>query len=157
QLVQVRWLRPSLSEDFGYRLFRRVAGEADFSPIADLSGRDTRYLDVGLQNGTRCDYRLYYVFSGTMGGLPAEDYATPGPLRPWCTDLASRTLVAVTPDDHHIVSQTGGFFGPTGLAVDPTRGTVWIADTYDGSVEIFNPGYQSGNSLHGFAEPVAIA
>lgn len=157
QFVELRWIRPSLSEDFGYRLFRRTAGQGDFFPIADLGGSDTRYPDVGLENGTLYEYRLYYVFSGAMGGLPAEDHATPGALRPWCADLSLRTLIAVTPDGHHILSQTGGFFGPTHVAVDPTRGTVWISDTYDGRVEIFNPASQSGPDLRAFTEPVAIA
>ena len=158
QFVQLFWTRPSLSEDFGYRLFRRLAGESEFRQIgSDLSGTAASYPDFNLENGKRSEYRLYYLFSGVMGGLPAEDYATPGPLRPWCADLSRRTLTAVTPDGHHVLSESGGFFGPTHVAVDATRGRVWISDTYDGRVEIFNPDNQLGTSIPGFAEPVAIA
>ena len=158
RLVQLRWTRPSLGGDFGYRLFRRAEGEADFQQIgSDLGSNATSYFDFGLENGTTYRYRLYFVFSGTAGGVPAEDFGTPASLRPYCTDLSRRTLIGVTPDGHHIVSETGGFFGPTHIAVDPSRGVVWISDTYDGAVFIIDPLSGGRTAIPGLAEPVAIA
>lgn len=158
QRVDLRWTRPTLAGDFGYRLFRRIAGEADFRQIgSDLSGTTTGYLDSVLANGTLHEYRLYYVFSGATGGLPAEDVATPGTLRPWCADRLRRTLIGATPDGRHVVSETGDFFGPTHVAVDPTSGKVWISDTYDGRVVIFDPWTGGRFGIRGPAEPVAIA
>lgn len=157
-LVQVRWSRPSLSGDFGYRLFRRPAGAGDFVQVSpDLNGNVSSYFDFGLENGTRYEYRLYYIFDGTIGGLPAEDYATPGPLRPWCADLARRTLIGLTPDGHHIVSETGGFFGPTQVAVDPITSAVWITDTYEGAVVILSPATGVRTPIRGPGEPVSVA
>lgn len=158
QLVELRWTRPVLAGDFAYRLFRRVAGEADFQQIApDLSGNVTSYFDFALENSVLHEYRLYYVFSGATGGLPAEDRATPGPLRPWCADLARRTLTQVTPDGRHALAETGGFFGPTHVAADPATGAVWLSDTYDGQVVILDPLNGRTNIRGGPAEPVAIA
>jgi len=158
RIVELRWTRPVLAGDFAYRLFRRAGGEADFHPIGpDLSGSLTTYLDLGLENAVLYEYRLYYVFSGATGGLPAEDHATPGPLRPWCADLSRRTLIGVTPDGHHMFSETGGFFGPTHLAVDPTSGAVWISDTFDGQVVIIDPLSGRRVNLRDPAGPVAIA
>jgi hypothetical protein len=158
QLVQLRWTRPTLSGDFAYRLYRRAPGETDFRQISpELAGSVTSYFDFGLDNGTTYEYRLYYVFSGAQGGLPAEDFCTPGPLRPWCADLSRRTLIGVTPDNRHIVSETGGFFGPTHVAADARLGTVWISDTYDGAVVILDPTTGGRTSIRGPAEPVAIA
>jgi len=157
-LVELRWSPPLLAGDFGYRLFRRIAGEADFRQIGpDLDRSSSYYADFGLADGTLHEYRLYYVFSGVTGGLPAEDAATPGPLRPWCADLARASLFAITPDGRHIVAEHGGYIGPTHLAVDPTRGTVWISDTYDGRVVNFNPATGGRFQIPGFAEPVALA
>jgi DNA-binding beta-propeller fold protein YncE len=158
RLVQLRWTRPSLSGDFGYRLFRRADGETDFQQVgSDLGGSATSYFDFGLENGTTYRYRLYYMFNGTAGGVPAEDFGTPGPLKPYCTDLSRRTLIGATADGHHIVSETGGFFGPTHIAVDPSRGVVWISDTYDGEVFIIDPLSGGRTAIRGLAEPVAIA
>lgn len=158
QLVELRWTRPVLAGDFAYRLFRRVAGEADFQQVVpDLSGDVSSYFDFGRENGVLHEYRLYYLFSGATGGLPAEDRATPGPLRPWCADLARRTLTAVTPDGRHALSETGGFLGPTHVAADPHLATVWISDTYKGEVVILDPTTGGRIPIRGLAEPVAIA
>jgi DNA-binding beta-propeller fold protein YncE len=158
QLVQLRWTRPSLAGDFSYRLFRRGPADADFIQVgSDLSGSVSSYLDFGRDNGATYQYRLFYVFSGAMGGLPAEDYATPGPLRPWCADLSRRTLISLTPDAHHIVSETGGFFGPTQVAVDPLTDAVWVTDTYEGAVVILNPATGARTPLRGPGEPVSVA
>jgi sugar lactone lactonase YvrE len=161
QFVTLRWTRPVLAGEFSYRLFRRAAGAPDFAQVGpDLAGTASSYVDFGdsgLENGTTYQYRLYYVFSGSMGGLPAEDYATPGPLRPWCADLARRTLIGITPDGHHILSETGGFFGPTQVAVDPVTRAVWITDTYEGAVVILNPATGARTPLRGPGEPVSVA
>jgi DNA-binding beta-propeller fold protein YncE len=158
QLVQLRWTPPVLSGEFAFRLYRRGPGDADFKPIgSDLASTTSLYYDFGLQNGATYDYRLYFVFSGVTGGFPAEDVAVPGPLRPWCADLSLRTLSMLTPDGRHIASQTGGFFGPTHVAVDPTVGSVWLSDTYDGRVVILDPTTGVQISIRGLAEPVAIA
>ena len=126
-LVELRWTPPPpyIADDFGYRLFRRVAGEADFTQLgSDLDRNASYYADFGLTDGALHEYRLYYVFDGVSGGLPAEDAATPGPLRPWCADFALARLFAITPDGRHTVAEHGGFIAPSYVAVDRSRGTV---------------------------------
>jgi DNA-binding beta-propeller fold protein YncE len=155
-LVELRWSQPLIDGDFGYRLFRRVAGEADFTLLADLGARATEYPDGGVTDGVLHEYRLYYLFSGAQGGLPAEDGATPGPLRPWVADLSRRSLIGITPDGRHILSEIPGFVGPTHVAVDPASGLVWVSDTYEGRVLIMDPPGRTV-PISGLTEPVAIA
>jgi DNA-binding beta-propeller fold protein YncE len=159
-LVELRWTPPPpyIAADCGYRLFRRVAGEADFSQVGpDLDRNASYYADFGLADGLLHEYRLYYVFDGVSGGLPAEDAATPGPLRPWCADFALARLFAITPDGGHVVAEHGGFIAPSYVVVDPSRGTVWVSDTYDGRVVNFNPATSGRFFISGLAEPVALA
>ena len=157
KFVSLRWTTPDLGGEFGYRLFRRVAGESDFRMISEFGRTATGYLDLGLTDATIHEYRLFYVFSGVSGGLPAEDRATPGPLLPWFADLSRGTLVGTTPDGRHVVHEASGFEGPTYVAVDPTRGMVWVSDTYAGRVVLFDPSRSTRINIPGQAEPVAIA
>jgi len=157
-LAELRWNPPAVAGDFEYQLFRRVEGETEFSSLGSrLTGSTTRYLDFGLTDGRLHEYRLYFVFGGERGGLPAEDACTPGPLRPWFADLSRRSLIETTPDGRHVLLEAGGFNGPAYVAVDPTRGWVWLSDTYDGTVVIFDPVLaRIRTSITSLTEPVAI-
>ncbi len=157
-LVQLRWTPPPLSGTFGYRVFRLVEGDNVFRPVGPLlTGNESSYFDLPVTNGLRLDYRLYFVFSNVLGGLPAEDHATPGLLRPWVADLSRRSLIEATPDGRHVAFETAGFFGPTHVAVEPGTGRVWISDTYDGRVVLFDPANGTRVPITGLSEPVAIA
>ncbi|HEY2956534.1 MAG TPA: NHL repeat-containing protein [Candidatus Eisenbacteria bacterium] len=158
-LVELRWTSPAIEGDFQFQLFRRIQGESEFQALGSrLPGSTTSYFDFGLTNGLLHEYRLYYVFSGQPGGLPADDAGTPGPLRPWCADLSRRTLIESTPDGRHVLTETGGFLGPTFVAVDSTQGAVWVSDTYDGQVVVINPTSPGSRRVfQDLTEPVAIA
>ena len=155
--ISLRWTTPAIAGDFGYRLFRRIEGEADFRQIAEFGREADHFLDPGLTDATLHEYRLFSVFSGVSGGRAAEDRATPGPLHPWLTDFSRGSLIGTTPDGRRVVQETGGFDGPTHLAVDPTRGVVWLSDTYHGRVVIFFPSTSARIEIQGLSEPVALA
>ena len=102
--VELRWTPPTIAGDFGYQVFRRVQGESDFRAVGStLPGSASVYDDLGLTNGLLHEYRLYFVFASVLGGLPAEDAATPGALRPWFADLGRRSLLEATSDGRHDV------------------------------------------------------
>lgn len=162
-LVELRWNVPNVPGPVGFQVYRRVAGEADFSPASLLLPASvTSLTDFGLANGVLHEYRLYYVFGTQSGGLPASDYATPGPRRPWVAELgepgfAPARAHLLSPDGHHVRRTLTGLFGPTGVAYDRSRDRVWVADTYDGSVLSFDPDYVTRAAIVGLSEPVAIA
>lgn len=157
-LVRLRWTPPPIEGDFGYQAYRRAQNDSVFRPVGmQLPGSQSSLLDFGLTNGLRYDYRLYFTFSGVLGGLPAEDHATPGLLRPWLADLARHSLIELTPDGRQIAFESSGFYGPTGVAVDPRTGWVWLCDTYDGRVIAYDPERATRVSIAGLSEPVAVA
>ena len=156
--VAVRWQAASERGVLGFQIFRRVEGETVFSPLTDLlPPSQSGYKDYGLANGVEHHYRLYYVFPQGVSGTPAEDSAIPGPLVPWVTDLSAASLLRLTADGRHVASAESGFRGPTQLAVDPASGVVWISDTFDGSVVIYNPQNLTRTAVRGFGSPTSIA
>ena len=157
--VTLRW-EPLASPDLlGYRLERREQGEAAFQVLAPLlSAGTSSYYDYGAPNGVRIDYRLSYVFGAGPSPDAASDYAIPGPLRPWVTDVGSGRLVRLTADGHHVAFTDGGFESPTGVAVDPFQGTVWASDSFTGVVVRYNPSNGDRIEIIGStARPGAIA
>jgi DNA-binding beta-propeller fold protein YncE len=156
--VHLRWSPPPISGSFGFRLTRRVPGDSLFRPVGiDLPGTASSTNDFDVTNGARYAYRLQFVFGGVPGGLTAEDVATPGTVRPWVADLGRRTLLELTADGRHVAFETGGFIGPTQVAVDPRSSFVWISDTFDGRVVIYDPARDARVSIPVLAEPVALA
>ena len=140
QMVTLRWNSTPAPGLLGYELFRRVAGDTAFTLIGGLiSPTVTAIADFGLQNGVDHEYRLYYVFERGLGSLFSEDLATPGPLVPWVADYGRAVAVRLTADGRRILSEDGGYAGPTDVAVDPAREAVWISDTNGGQLVIYNP------------------
>ncbi len=156
--VDLRWSAAGVGGDVGFQIYRRVEGEADFSAVTDvLPGFVTSYGDFSLQNGRRHEYRLYYVFGGVLGGLPAEDSATPGTTRAYVTELDRPALDWLTPDGRHVRGRATEAFGPTFLAYDRRRSRLWVSDTFDGSVRSYDPILGPQASIVGLSEPVSLA
>lgn len=156
--VALRWHVSGVGAGVGYQLFRRAQGELSYKPLgSELPPNQPFYDDLGATPGVRFDYRLYYVLSGSLSGLPAEDYAVPGPRRVWCSDLSARTLHRLSADGHRIAATWTGFYGPTQLCFDGRNRRVWLSDTYDGQVVSVDPDGASRIRITGLTEPVTIA
>ena len=156
--VDLRWRLPGAESDVAFQVWRRVAGEADYRPVSVvLPGTVTSYSDFGLVEGVRVDYRLYYVFSGSPGGIPAEDYATPSPRRPYVTELDRPSVDRLTADGRHVRDAATDVFGPTFLAFDRSRATLWASDTFDGSVRAYSTTLALRGSIVGLTEPASLA
>ena len=138
--VVLRWQRLE-GEQLGYRLARRVQGDSLFRVLVELlSPTATSYGDFGLLNGRRHEYRLSFVFEGGPAPSGAEDFGTPGPLRPWVTAFGSGELLRLTADGRRVMSSDPFFVNPTAVAVDPAQGLVWVSDPFSGVVVRINPG-----------------
>ncbi len=157
QVVTLRWDRASASGLLGYELFRRRAGETDFVALTGLIPVSTTTAgDFGLQNGAEHDYRLYFVFEDGPRGQPAEDTATPGPLRPWVALFSRPALARLTPDARHVAFEYGALQGPTQVAVDPGSGKVWVSDTEGARVVVFDPATSGVVSIADVSAPGAL-
>lgn len=155
-LVQLSWQPVNAEGLIGFDLLRRVEGETDYTPIGGfLPPTASHFSDYGAINGRDHYYRIYYVFSGGRGGAPAEDVATPGPLRVWLGDLDGR-LLRVTPDGRHVATADAGYGSPGYVAANPRSGIVWISDAATGEVILYDPGTGSVTRFAGPTRPGAI-
>ncbi len=156
-LVTLRW-NPTPSAGLrGYELFRKTATETTYTDISGLIAPDnTTRGDYQLQNGLDHAYRLFYVFDRGLGGLPAEDTATPGVLTPWVADFGVPGAVRLTADGRHVLSRQN-LVGPTDVAADRFRDIVWIADTDAGQLDILTPSTGRQIQVSSMTSPGALA
>jgi streptogramin lyase len=157
--VLLRWQAASSPQLMGYQVMRLGPADSAFRPITDVlpPGRTT-VADAGLLNGVQLRYRLYFVFERGLGGLPAEDMATPGPLAPWIADFGGGLLVRLSADGRHVAQslQSADVIDPVAVDVDPADGRVW-AVAPSGGVLV----YQSDTGREtlvgqGLTQPVSV-
>jgi DNA-binding beta-propeller fold protein YncE len=156
--VRLSWTpRPDLAID-GYEVVRFAAGDSVWRPLTGtLWPGSQQFLDTAVQNGRRYRYRLDYVVDGRPLGRPAEDEATPGPLRAWVADPGADELLRLSPDGRD-VTLVERRFGTVGrIAVDPDDGFVWASASSDGLVWAFDPNSTLARSIPGVASPDAMA
>jgi len=161
--VELEW-QPAVSAGLlGYQLYRKLAVDTTYVAITGtIPPTATRIGDFQLANGIEHDYRLYFVFDRGLGNLPAEDFATPGPLEPWVADFGRSAVARMTADGRHIESwQTfsaggPGFLSPIDVASDPGNGVVWVS-TNSGPLFVYTPGTAKSVSITTPASPGAIA
>jgi DNA-binding beta-propeller fold protein YncE len=146
QSVRLSWDYVSSPTLVGYQLFRLAPGDTVYRALGGvLPSAQTGLGDFGLLNGADHRYRLYFVFAGGLGGLPAEDVATPGPLRAWVADYGARELARLSADCRHVADSfepAGGAY-PVAVDVSTATGRVWAVGPA-GDVFVYEPG--SGNS-----------
>lgn len=156
--VTLQWT-PAGGDVAGYLISRRDAPDSAYRTLGSLnSPRLGTLLDTGLPNGVPVGYRLQYRFTDGRLSQPAEDLATPGPLRVWITDYSAPSLLRITPDARHVADRSFALFrGPTDVDVDARTGFVWACDPYYSRVVIHNPGSLIPVVVPGLVEPVAVA
>jgi DNA-binding beta-propeller fold protein YncE len=146
QSVRLRWQAISAPRLVGYQVFRLAPGDTAFRPLTGvLPPTTSSETDFGLLNGAEHRYRLYFVLDDGLAGRPAEDVATPGPLRPWVADPQSGRLVRLSADGRHVAESfpPAGGADPVAVDVDPVKGQVWAVGP-GGDVLVYEPG--SGRS-----------
>jgi DNA-binding beta-propeller fold protein YncE len=134
-LVTLSWSPQTSLEIDGFQLERLVAGDSLYRPVTGVLANDVSgYVDAGRTNGVTVHYRLYFVIGGVPARLPAEDFATPGPLRPWVTEYDGGSLARLSPDGRHVVLRSGGMGSVEGLAIDTAPGAqrIWCTSQVDG-------------------------
>jgi sugar lactone lactonase YvrE len=125
--VTLTWTpQPALAID-GFQLERLDPGDSLYRPLGDVLPRGaSTFLDVGRTNGLTYRYRIYYVIGGAPVRAPAEDLATPGPLRPWVTEYGGQRVARLSPDGRDVLFRVGNLGAVGGLALDPT-GRLWCS------------------------------
>lgn len=142
----------------GYQLQRLLPGDTLWRPLGGVLPPATReFLDSGLLNGLRVRYRLDYVVAGRPLGRPAEDEATPGPLRPWVADPGAGALLRLSPDGRDVAWRETRLGDVTRLAVDPADGLVWASEPGAGLVFGYDPYSGAWFAIPGVASPDALA
>lgn len=156
--ISLRWTpRPDLTID-GFQLFRRTSADSVFTPLGGLQPRDSQgFLDAGIFNGRDYRYRLYYVIAGQLSPNPAEDIATPGPLRPWVCDPGNAELVRLSADGRDIAARHRIGISPYSIAVSGRDGMIWVGDPITGIVMRLDPVFLQGVEIKGPSKPFQIA
>ena len=142
QSVRLRWQTVSAPGLLGYQVFRLAPGDTAFRPLTVvLPPTTSSQADFGLLNGAEHRYRLYFVIENGLAGRPAEDVATPGPLRPWVADPGAGRLVRLSADGRHMAESfpPAGGASPVALDVNPADGRVWVVGP-GGDVLVYEPG-----------------
>jgi DNA-binding beta-propeller fold protein YncE len=141
QSVRLQWQPTPAPGLVGFQVFRLAPGETDYRPLTGvLPPTASSQADFGLLNGAEHCYRLYFVFADGLGGRPAEDLATPGPLRPWVADFQGRTVTRLSADGRHVVESfaPAGGADPVAVDVNPADGRLWAVGP-DGDVLVYDP------------------
>lgn len=156
--VRLAWdVRPDLAID-GFRLYRLAPGDSLWRTLgALLPPAVGQYVDSGALNGRRVRYRLDYVIGGQPAGRPAEDEATPGPLRPWIADPGAGAVLRLSPDGRDVTLRETRFGQAGRIAVDRTDGFVWASTNFTGLVWAFDPATLAADAISGVASPDAMA
>jgi sugar lactone lactonase YvrE len=154
--VTLEWQRADTTGLRGFRLERLAPGESDFALIADLPATSRHYIDSGLLNGARHEYRLSFLFRNGATSAAAADFATPGPLRPWITQLLPGALLRISADGRHLTGEGLLLDGPTAVAVDPAQAIVWVSDPFLGRVVRYNSA-NSDIAVGSLVQPGALA
>jgi NHL repeat len=153
--VQLRWQAPVGVDLTGYHLQRRAQGDSVYRVLVNhISASQTTFLDTNVQNDLRYDYKMSFIIDEQISPIVAEDYATPGRLRPWATDGGTSEALLLSADGRHVVLAERGFDSPGAIAVDPFDGRVWVTDSFAGEVVLLLFGTRA--ILGGFRKPIAV-
>ncbi len=127
--IEVRWQAVRLRDLTGYNLYRQRSGESEPTLLAQLSPRQTRYLDLAVPYGVQHSYQVTALVDGFESARSAAATTTPGPTLTWIADFTDRSVVKLSHDGRHEILRTFMALVPFRLAVDRQRGSVWVLVT----------------------------
>jgi sugar lactone lactonase YvrE len=130
--VTLRWDRLDIRDLSGFRIYRRVEGQARFFPIALASPGANSFRDLGVALGLLHAYRISAVAADFESPLSDSTTIMPGPTFSWVADASSGELIKLTHDGVHEILRTGAFGRPFRLQIDAPRGYVWVIDRFGG-------------------------
>ncbi|MCC6349030.1 MAG: hypothetical protein IT347_05500 [Candidatus Eisenbacteria bacterium] len=157
-VVQLSWDKRSDLAIDGFQLYRRTSSDSLWRPLGALLPPEAgQYLDSAVRNGERIRYRLVFVAHGQPVGGPAEDEATPGPLRPWIADPGAGAVLRLSPDGRDVTIRETRFGAAGRIAVDSFDGFLWASSNTTGLVWASDPGSPFPISIPGISSPDAIA
>jgi DNA-binding beta-propeller fold protein YncE len=155
--ITLLWTPAHAPDLVGFQVFRKVQGQTTYQPLSGvLPSTSGSYVDGSLPNGTTQSYRVFFVFTNGLGNLPAEDSATPGPIRPWVTEFDGGSVTRLTPDGRYVAEREGGLVSPNGVAIDRNTGLIWVSDSFGGKVQVINPGAGTFLNIAGLGQPTDL-
>jgi len=132
--IQLRWNPLPLVDLTGFRVYRKLEGESDFSPIATVASDQHHYEDFSDRFDMEHSYRLT-ARAGRFESPPSDIVSiTPGPTIAWVADYGERAIIKLTHDGKHELMRSRAFFNPLRLRVDTERNSVWVLDGFDGEL-----------------------
>ncbi len=154
--IRVSWQPMALRDLTGYTVYRKLAGEPDFSPLAEISARSNHYEDRSHRFGILHQYRVV-VKVGAEVSPPSDEVAiTPGPTIAWLADVNDGTLVKLTHDGRHELLRTFAFPAPERVKIDARRGNVWVLDEFTGRLGRVNFSGADKQIFDDFVQPVDL-
>ncbi len=131
--IHVSWQPMRLQDLTGYLIYRRLAGEPDFSLLAEVPASADHYQELSNRFGVLHSYRIV-AHVGELTSPPSEEETTtPGPTVAWIADLNDGSLLKLTHDGRHALLRTFAFPSPLRVKVDGKRGNVWVLDELTGN------------------------
>lgn len=130
--VELRWDRLDLRDLTGFRIYRQIEGQAQFTPIGVAPAGDNSFRDLRVNFGVLHTYRIT-AFTQNFES-PQSDIVTttPGPTFSWVADASSGDLIKLTHDGQHEIQRAGVFGRPLRLKIDAKRNQVWVIDRFGG-------------------------
>ena len=113
----------------GYKVWRKIEGEGDFSVIATLSKEMDNTVDVIPSYDTAYSYKVSAVTHSWESALSDPESIIPGPFNYWIADFGWGALSRISYDGAHILRRKY-HYGPIALAIDKRSKSVWVADFF---------------------------
>jgi DNA-binding beta-propeller fold protein YncE len=132
--VELRWDQLPLHDLSGFRIYRRLEGEAQFSPIGNTATGIFSFRDVGVTFDTTHVYQITALAKNFESPPSEAVMITPGPTFTWVVDQQAGDIVKLTHDGLHEILRSGVFISPFRLEIDQQRGWVWVLDDFSGEL-----------------------
>lgn len=130
--VTLRWNQLTLHDLNGFRIYRRRAGESNFSPIALTSSPVSSFQEHDVTFGLLHSYRISAVATDFESARSDSVSITPGPTFSWAGDAGTGDLVLLSHDGQHEILRTAVFGQPQRIQIDAKRRLVWVIDRFGG-------------------------
>ena len=126
--VFLQWDAVKLTDIAGYRVFRKISNENDFSLVAVVDANENSFIDTNLTFEVTYQYQIS-VFGKDFESQRSDIVEiTPGPTFYWVADNSKGELVKLTHDAQHEMHRTANFFDIIDIGVNRATGDVWVVD-----------------------------
>jgi len=154
--IRFGWQPMSLQDLTGYEVQRELAGETEFSALAEVPASTNQYLDRSNHFGVLHSYRIVAKV-GDLSSAPSEVVTiTPGPTLIWIADVNDGSLLKLTHDGRYPLLRSFAFPSPLRVQGDYPHNNVWVLDQFLGNLGRINQGGGDRQTMSRVGRPVDL-